>query len=200
MKRKRIMITVFSLLFILIMCLVILDKLNFFDEAIYQFIISKRSTFLDHYFIFITKFGNYPFILFLIVILMLSFHNRYSWFIGFGSLGCISMNTIVKNIIKRSRPDTLRLIKQGGYSFPSGHAMISISLYGFLLYLVLTKIKNNYLKYILVVLLCILILSIGISRIYLGVHFASDVIAGYILSLIYVIILIEIDLNIHGGR
>lgn len=200
MKRKRIMITVFSLLFILIMCLVILDKLNFFDEAIYQFIISKRSTFFDHYFIFITKFGNYPFILFLIVILMLSFHNRYSWFIGFGSLGCISMNTIVKNIIKRSRPDTLRLIKQGGYSFPSGHAMISISLYGFLIYLVLTKIKNNYLKYTLVVLLCILILSIGISRIYLGVHFASDVIAGYILSLIYVIILIEIDLGIKGGR
>ena len=76
--------------------------------------------------------------------------------------------------------------------------MISVTLYGFLLYIVLTKVKNKYLKMIMTFLLILIILSIGISRIYLGVHYASDVVAGYILSLIYVIILIQVDLNIGG--
>lgn len=180
------------------MLLVLFNKISFFDDFVYNFLISKRNKFLDNYFLFFTKFGNVSVAVVLVILLMTLFHNRYSLFFLFGSLGCVLINTIFKYIIKRDRPNILRLIKQDGYSFPSGHAMISVTLYGFLLYIVLTKVNNKYLKMIMTFLLILIILSIGISRIYLGVHYASDVVAGYILSLIYVIILIQVDLNIGG--
>lgn len=198
MKRRKVIITVFSIFFILIMLLVLFNKISFFDNFVYNFLISKRNKFLDNYFLFFTKFGNVSVAVVLVILLMILFHNRYSLFFLFGSLGCVLINTIFKYIIKRDRPNILRLIKQDGYSFPSGHAMISVTLYGFLLYIVLTKVKNKYLKMIMTFLLILIILSIGISRIYLCVHYASDVVAGYILSLIYVIILIQVDLNIGG--
>ena len=69
--------------------------------------------------------------------------------------------------------------------------MISIALYGFLIYYVLKHIENIYLKVILVILLTLLIISIGLSRIYLGVHYPSDVLGGYLLSLIVLILVIK---------
>ena len=100
-------------------------------------------------------------------------------------------NTVIKHIIRRERPVGLKLVEQGGYSFPSGHTMIAVAVYGYLLYLVWTKITNKYLKYGVSILLSILIISIGISRVYVGVHFMSDVVAGFILSIIQVVLLID---------
>lgn len=75
-----------------------------------------------------------------------------------------------------------------GYSFPSGHSMISAAFYGFLIYLIYKKVKNKKLKITLIIVLSILIVSIGISRIYLGVHYTSDVLAGFTVSVSYLII------------
>ena len=94
--------------------------------------------------------------------------------------------------MQRPRPDHLRLIKQGGYSFPSGHSMIAICVYGTLIYLVHRKVKNRKIKVALEILLTIIILLIGISRIYVGVHYPSDVITGYLISIIILIINISI--------
>ena len=99
-----------------------------------------------------------------------------------------TLNTIIKNIIQRPRPDHLRLIKQGGYSFPSGHSMIAVCVYGTLIYLVHKKVKNKKIKILLEVLLTLLILLIGISRIYVGVHYPSDVLTGYLISIIILIV------------
>ena len=90
----------------------------------------------------------------------------------------------------RPRPDHLRLIKQNGYSYPSGHSMISIAVYGFLIYYVYHKVKNKALKIALIILLSLLIILIGISRIYVGVHYPSDVLGGYTLSLLIIIVVI----------
>ena len=98
------------------------------------------------------------------------------------------LNIFLKNIIQRPRPDDFRLINETGYSFPSGHSMISMAYYGYLIYLIFKFVKNKKLKTFLITFLCILILTIGLSRIYLGVHYTSDVIAGFVLSVSYLII------------
>ena len=98
------------------------------------------------------------------------------------------LNLLLKNIIQRPRPDDFRLISETGYSFPSGHSMVSMAFYGFLIYLCIKYLKNKKLKIILTTFLSILIIAIGISRIYLGVHYTSDVIAGFMISICYLII------------
>ena len=106
------------------------------------------------------------------------------------------LNQILKNIIQRPRPTQFRIIDESGYSFPSGHSMVSTAFYGFLIYLVYKKIKNKYLKFALITILSILIIFIGISRIYLGVHYTSDVLAGFLISISYLIIFTYFTQNI----
>ena len=100
-------------------------------------------------------------------------------------------NQLIKHIIMRDRPSVYRMIKQGGFSYPSGHSMIAVALYGILIYLVFKYIKNKYLKYGLSALLVLLILSIGISRIYVGVHFASDVVGGFSLAIAEIVLIVS---------
>lgn len=104
-------------------------------------------------------------------------------------LSVFTLNYILKLIFSRERPIDINIITETGYSFPSGHAMISLSIYGFLAYL-LWKSDYKY-KKIGVALLILLIILIGISRIYLGVHYTSDVIAGFIISLSYLLFFID---------
>lgn len=98
------------------------------------------------------------------------------------------LNLVLKNIVERPRPIGYRLIDETGYSFPSGHSMISTAFYGLIIYLIWKNVRNTKLKYISCILLALLILLIGISRIYLGVHYASDVIGGFTISIAYLII------------
>ncbi|KWW17402.1 MULTISPECIES: phosphatase PAP2 family protein [Peribacillus] len=90
------------------------------------------------------------------------------------------LNAMVKLCFQRTRPDLHRLIEIGGYSFPSGHAMNAMSLYGILTFLLWRHIKVKWGRILLIVLSTSMILTIGISRIYLGVHYPSDIIAGYL--------------------
>ena len=105
------------------------------------------------------------------------------------------INYTIKQIIRRPRPIGINLIKEGGYSFPSGHSTTSMAFYGFLIYLVYKYIDNKDLKITIITLLTLIILIIGTSRIYLGVHYASDVLAGFILGIIYLIIFINISFS-----
>ncbi|TLM99937.1 phosphatase PAP2 family protein, partial [bacterium] len=93
--------------------------------------------------------------------------------------GSIFLNEALKLLFHRQRPGLPHLVEVTGLSFPSGHAMVSFSFYGLLIYLVWLNFSGRVIKLLITVILGFLILAIGISRIYLGVHYPSDVLAGF---------------------
>ena len=98
------------------------------------------------------------------------------------------LNITLKHILQRPRPVGHNIIDESGYSLPSGHSMVSMAFYGFIIYLIFKNVKNKCLRVVFITLLSILIFSIGISRIYLGVHYASDVIVGFLVAISYLTI------------
>jgi undecaprenyl-diphosphatase len=92
------------------------------------------------------------------------------------------LNVALKNIFARNRPNILRLINETSYSFPSGHAMINASLYTMLILLIFKFMQNKPRKIALSTLCVALTIAIGFSRIYLGVHYAGDVIGGWLIG------------------
>ena len=139
---------------------------------------------------FITNFGGAIFLILLAITLFILIKDkRLSIFINL--LIVTGLNQIIKHILQRPRPTEFRIIEETGYSFPSGHSMVSMAFYGYLIYLIYKYIKNKYVKWISIVILSILICSIGISRIYLGVHYTSDVLGGFLLSMSYLVVFIS---------
>ncbi len=102
------------------------------------------------------------------------------------------LNFILKNIVERTRPVGFRIMDVTGYSFPSGHSMVGMAFYGYIIYLIYKLVKNNYAKWLSITVLSMTIVSIGFSRIYLGVHYASDVLGGFLLSIAYLIVFVTI--------
>ena len=138
---------------------------------------------------FITNFGGAIFLIILTITLFVLIKNKKIGLSIILNLVIITgLNQILKYILQRPRPTEYRLIEETGFSFPSGHSMVSMAFYGYLIYLIYKYVKNKYLKWISIVLLSTLICSIGISRIYLGVHYTSDVLGGFLISLSYLIV------------
>ena len=135
---------------------------------------------------FITYFGSAYVLIPLTALLFILTKNKKLHILIVSNLILVTfLNQFLKFFFQRPRPEEYRLISESGYSFPSGHAMVSMAFYGLLIYIVDKYVKNVYLKYGLMVILFMLILFIGISRIYLGVHYTSDVLGGYLLSICY---------------
>ena len=141
---------------------------------------------------FITNFGGAIFLITLTVILFILIKNKKIGLSIFSNLVIITvLNQLLKRILQRPRPTEFRIIEETGYSFPSGHSMVSMAFYGYLIYLIYKYVKNKYVKWISIILLSILICSIGVSRIYLGVHYTSDVLGGFLVSISYLILFIS---------
>ena len=141
---------------------------------------------------FITNFGGAIFIILLTVILIAVIKNKKIRLSILTNLAIITiLNQLLKRILQRPRPTEYRIIEESGYSFPSGHSMISMAFYGYLIYLIYKYVENKNVKWILISLLSILICLIGISRIYLGVHYTSDVLGGFWISISYLVIYIS---------
>ena len=118
------------------------------------------------------------------------FIRRRSWFsIRIASIALSSLGLMfwLKHLFKRKRPSD-PLLKARGLSFPSGHAFMSSTFYGLLIYIAWQNIKNVWLKWIGIISLAFLVLAIGLSRVYLRVHYASDVIAGYCVGCMWLLL------------
>ena len=142
----------------------------------------------------ITFYGGAIFLVSLTILLFIIIKNKkIGILIGTNLVTITLLNQLFKFILQRPRPTEYGIINEVGYSFPSGHSMVSMAFYGLLIYFIYKYVKNKYVKAILIILLSLLIIMIGISRIYLGVHYTSDVIAGFLFSLSYLIIYIKIS-------
>ncbi|MBC3538379.1 phosphatase PAP2 family protein [Rufibacter sediminis] len=115
-------------------------------------------------------------------------HKWYSVKVPVIAVGSITLNLILKYLFNRPRPLVPHLVDSYGLSFPSGHAMISASFYGLLIYLVWKSVEETPWRILLITLLSLLILFIGFSRVYLHVHYATDVLAGLAAGLGWVIL------------
>ena len=106
---------------------------------------------------------------------------------------------VIKPLIARSRPllqdffsDYANFIHEDGFSFPSGHSASSMLLYGSMIIILSNWIKNKTAKYLLIIFLSLLIILIGVSRIYLGVHYPTDVLGGFLLGLFGLFIMLQV--------
>lgn len=106
----------------------------------------------------------------------------------FSSTGAILLSEVFKIIVSRPRPDVTR----GNDSFPSGHVLFFIGFYGFLLFLIYTRFKNSLFQKVILLFLLFLLVLVGISRIYLGVHWASDVLGSYLIGTLYLTLVVYI--------
>ena len=137
----------------------------------------------------VTQLGGVIGLIAIAIIISITIKNKKTSILIWANLGISALlNQILKYIIQRPRPTEYRIIDESGYSFPSGHSMVSAAFYGFLIYLIYKNVKNKYLKWGLITLLSLLIILIGTSRIYLGVHYTSDVLAGFLISISYLIV------------
>ena len=197
-KTKKILKLIISFILIIGFLIIVINVLNEnitgIDNDIYEYIsnniISKPLTPLVKV---ITHLGSMAFLIIVAFMLVLLLkNNKIRINIAYNLVIISIINYAIKQIIKRPRPVGINLIKEGGYSFPSGHSATSMAFYGLLIYLIYKYVNNKLLKTILIVLLSLIILLIGTSRIYLGVHYASDVLAGFIVGLLFLIVFISI--------
>ena len=158
-----------------------------FDQWLTGMIYNVNDTFTP-FFLWVTKFANPStiIILFLAVSFVLIYGKQYAEAIWFG-LGVVGISGLINPLLKlafgRVRPSLEHLVTEHSLSFPSGHATASMILYGSLIFLLPIFIENKTLRLTLQILLGTVIFTIGLSRIYLGVHYPTDVIGGFSLAL-----------------
>lgn len=194
-NNKKIIIMVLSMvIFLLVLKDVYYYEITSYDNWAYKvFVEDFRSNNMTIIMKFFTFLGSGLFIVSSLTLMILFFKNKRDSLLAILNVVIVFLlNNILKIIVQRPRPSGFNLITESNYSFPSGHSMISTAFYGFFMYLIYKNVKNNKLKYTLMSLLFLLIVLICISRIYLGVHYLSDTLAGFFISLSYLMIFISL--------
>lgn len=161
-----------------------LHEVDVFDNAVIWLVRSIANADVDSMMISVTYFGSGyifsflgPLILGFLVIIG---RRREGAVLAICLAGASVLNILLKNLFERARPDFFQVVSATGYSFPSGHAMISFCFYGMLAYILERHVHSPVIKSLIYIAAAGLVVMIGISRIYLGVHYPSDVLAGFI--------------------
>ena len=197
-NRKNIIIFISLILFTFITYAIFNNKITEIDQAVHSYILSIRNDTLTNTLIIITNISSaYSLIVMSILLLAIMKKKKIPLLICLNLVSAYLINAIAKLIFTRPRPSGINLIEESGFSYPSGHAMISMAYFGFIAYLIYKNSKNKLSKTILIITLSVIILLIGFSRIYLGVHYLSDVIGGFLLSIIYLLIYIK-NINLEN--
>lgn len=187
MKLKKDYLIILPILIVVInMILVATGKMLVVDNWVYNHI--GHNEIVTKILLFITNFGSVKYIVG-ICLLLLIFYKPKKELVPLYSVTIIStvINNIIKLIFRRPRPALMGSLVpafEGTFSFPSGHAMATMTFYGFLIYIIYKKDINKTLKIGLISLLSLLIFTVCFSRVYIYVHYFSDVITGCMISLL----------------
>jgi len=143
--------------------------------------------------LFVTFLGKHQFLIpaNLILIFYFLLVKRQTWFsirVITIAISSLALMLLLKQLFQRKRPLSPLLKAAKGLSFPSGHAIMAVTFYGLLIYILQHTITIDWLKWLATVLMFVLIILIGFSRIYLRVHYASDVAAGFIIGLLWLLL------------
>ena len=178
-------------LFIILTASVYFDWIDPIDNAVASFMLGLRSDKLTNIMTIITNIGSsYSLSCMSIIIFIVSIirTRKPSFTIMINLVSVFLISQLFKLIFHRGRPNDIYLTYVHGYSYPSGHTMVSTAYFLVLSYLICQKIKNKALKVMVNVISLLLIVLIALSRLYLGVHYLSDIIAGYLLAALYLIV------------
>jgi len=197
MKKNRIALIVLSISLIILILItksVFVNDVLKIDDFFHSLIVENlRNDSLTNIFKIITHFGDSLILISTCIFLILFLKNKRYGIYATLNLGFIALvNVIIKNIIRRPRPIGFNIIEETGFSYPSGHSMASTAFYGLLIYFIFKSNIDKTKKILYSSLLSLLVLLIMLSRVYLGIHYASDVIAGCLISICYLIIFISI--------
>ncbi len=191
---KWVIMVIFLILFSIFAYKIVMNKSIYIDKIVYDFIcdnfMSERMTNIVK---ILTSLGSALVVIILTIVLFMAIKNkRIAVSIVINLIVITILNNLLKIIFLRPRPNVNNLILESGYSFPSGHSSTGMAFYGYLIYLIYKYVNNKKIKISLIIFLSLVIVAIGLSRIYLGVHYASDVLGGFLLAIVYLIIFITI--------
>lgn len=175
----------------------IINLINILDIWTMSFAKSIRTNFLTLFFKTITYLGEWSVLLVVAIlvstILITKRKKKYDVLLALISFSGLGIVFLLKNFIHRERPLN-GLVNESSFSFPSAHALMSVVFYGFIIYLLWPNMKSTKIKTFKIFFGLILVLLIGFSRVYLGVHYLSDVLGGYIIGAVLLVI------GIYGSK
>ena len=174
-------------LFIAFSILVSLNH-NFYIDKFNNFVTTLRTPFWNRFFKVFTFIGSFYSLaaIFLVCFVLLFFKFKQKKQATILMSAFITMSLILialKEIFKRPRPENLMIVEEIGFAFPSWHTIMSIFVFGVVIWMIFNFAKKNMLKYILIFLMAVVVDAVAFSRIYLGVHYLSDVLASYCFGL-----------------
>ncbi|MCM3760801.1 phosphatase PAP2 family protein [Alkalihalobacillus oceani] len=178
---------VLLMLFLLLTRSVVTGRTLVLDEALIHHVSTLEHPFLTAMLIALSYIGSTtPVVVISIVLLIVLYQctkkKRDIIFFTVVSLCSVSLNVLLKSYFERERPTIITMIEETGFSYPSAHAMAAFTLYGAVTFLFWRHLKKRKSRRLLLGAASCMILLMGFSRIYLGVHYPSDVIGGYLVS------------------
>ena len=182
-----------ALLSFVVIAILVMCDYNFKIDKFNVVVANNRSGFWTSFLKIFTHFGSFYIlaVLALIGVILIRFvmkNKRMSaFYAGTFAIVCIA-NFVIKQIVRRIRPEHLMIIEETGFSFPSGHAMMTTAFFALVIHFVWKTIRNKSLKITLISLFSAIVVLMGFSRIYLGVHYLTDILAGFLISFAIVVV------------
>ena len=174
---------------------VFVDREYALDMAVLSFVEQQRTPSLTKFMKFISFFASHEYLMVAppLVVCAMLFSRKMHWYallVLVNSVSITLLNQGLKHLFSRPRPITA-LLEQSGKSFPSGHAMIGIVFYGLFIYIIYHLVGNRFWRWFWCLFILGFILLIGYSRIYLHVHYFTDVVAGFAIGSLWLILSIH---------
>ncbi|MDQ3014797.1 MAG: phosphatase PAP2 family protein [bacterium] len=210
-RSRTLLLCVYAVLAVLIFSLLacsiskknlVFEQITSFDTQVHEIVENTSSITGARVFYFFTNLANKEVVaialIALTLLLLVLGEKVLAVLFIIGTFTSVFASTYFKILFLRVRPTTeFVVITQGGYAFPSGHSILAMMFYGFIGYILVHSARHVWQKYLITAITAATIFLIGISRVYLGVHWASDVVAGWLLGSVILIVLMFIFRHFH---